>query len=331
MRKGDRKKEFSALAIYQLSMKAIRRSQGGNAKAAAAYRSGTKIDQYDYTHRRGVADGFLVLPDAAPQWTRSQLWDEAEQAEKRCNSVVAREVLIALPHEMPADARRKAVERLAGFLVGRYGVALDAALHEPKKGHDERNHHAHILMTTRRLTAQGLGEKTRELDDKQTGPLEIEAIREQWAKILKGYGFNLEHRAAPVSETTCQTPPPAPSRNQVARSGNAPPPRLQARLKRSFPCSTGKRPIPPSRPAFTGRPNGEAVKGARSAGTEPRTATRNPVGVSMASMASTHPLTASSTGAPSQQEGRGKPPNLPRPIPSFSYRPKGRFQAPAPR
>lgn len=289
MRKGDRKKEFSALAIYQLSVKAIRRSEGGNAKAAAAYRSGTKIGNFDYTHRRGVADGFLVLPDHAPQWTRSQLWDEAEQAEKRCNSVVAREVLIALPHEMPVDARRKAVEGLAGFLVGRYGVALDAALHAPKIGHDERNHHAHILMTTRRLTAQGLGEKTRELDDKTTGPLEIEAIRAAWASILSDAGFSLEHR------------------------------------KRAFPCSTGKRPIPPSRPAFTGRPNGEAVKGARSAGTEPRTATRNPAGVSMASMASTHPLTASSTGAPSQQEGRGKPHRPNRPNPSFSYRPEASF------
>jgi len=49
-------------------------------------------------------------------------------------------------------------------------------------------------MTTRRLDAKGLGEKTRELDDKKTGPLEIEAIREQWAQILKGFGFDLEHR-----------------------------------------------------------------------------------------------------------------------------------------
>lgn len=282
-------KRISALAIYRLSVKVIRRTEGGNAKAAAAYRSGTKIGNFDYTHRRGVADGFLVLPDHAPQWNRAELWEEAEQAEKRCNSVVAREVLIALPHEMPPEARRKAVEGLVGFLVGRYGVALDAALHEPRKGHDERNHHAHILMTTRRLTAQGLGEKTRELDDKKTGPLEIEAIREQWAQILKGFGFDLEHR------------------------------------KRSFPCSTGKRPIPPSRPASTGRPNGEAVKGARSAGTEQPGATRNPVGVSMARIASTHPLTASSTGAPSQQEGRGKPHRPHSPTPSFSYRPNQNF------
>ena len=220
-------KRISALAIYQLSVKTIGRSQGGNAKAAAAYRSGTKIDQYDYTHRRGVADRFLLLPGRAPNWTRAELWQEAEEAEKRKNSVVAREVLIALPHELPVFARRKAVETLCRFLVGRYGIAADAAIHTPKRGHDARNHHAHILMTTRRISAQGLGEKTKELDDNRiTGPLEILAIRDEWAKILKGFGFDLEHRAAYRLEPLCQTPAPAPGRNQAVRPGSAQQPRL---------------------------------------------------------------------------------------------------------
>ena len=86
--------------------------------------------------------------------------------------MVAREVLLALPHEMPLAAHRKAVGAFCGWLVGRYGVAADAALHTPKSGHDARNIHAHVLMTTRRLAAHGLGEKTRELDDNRlAGPL----------------------------------------------------------------------------------------------------------------------------------------------------------------
>ena len=96
---------------------------------------------------------------------------------------------------MPLDGHRKAVGAFCGWLVGRYGVAADAALHTPRSGHDARNIHAHVLMTTRRLTAQGLTEKTRELDDLVgQGPREIEAMREQWAKILKGFGFDLEHK-----------------------------------------------------------------------------------------------------------------------------------------
>ena len=212
------------MAIYQLSVKAIRRSEGGNAKAAAAYRSGTQIGTFDYTHRRGVAHRFMVLPATAPQWTRPQLWQEAEEAERRKNSVVAREVLIALPHELPDTDRIKIVRELSSWLVSRYGVAVDAAIHAPRKDHDERNHHAHLLMTTRRLTAQGLGEKTRELDDKQTGPREIEAIRAAWCAMVNAYGFNLEHRAN-RSECAMQlTPsPPHPSRSTTRRTD----PRLQ--------------------------------------------------------------------------------------------------------
>ena len=190
------------MAIFQLSVKPIRRSQGGDARAAAAYRTGTQIGPHDYTRRRGVADRALFLPPKAPAWNRAQLWEAAERAERRKNSVVAREVLLALPHEMPLAAHRKAVGAFCGWLVGRYGVAADAALHTPKSGHDARNIHAHVLMTTRRLAAHGLGEKTRELDDNRlAGPLEIEAMREAWARILEGHGFKLEYRRPRQIET----------------------------------------------------------------------------------------------------------------------------------
>src|SRR3546814_3366310 len=46
---------------------------------------------------------------------------------------------------------------------------------------DQRNHHAHLLTTTRRLGPEGLGEKTRELDQKQSG--EVERWRERWAEM----------------------------------------------------------------------------------------------------------------------------------------------------
>jgi hypothetical protein len=45
----------------------------------------------------------------------------------------------------------------------------------------KRPHHAHLMMTTRRLDREGFTEKTRELDDmKKRGPEEILAIRELW-------------------------------------------------------------------------------------------------------------------------------------------------------
>src|SRR3546814_16885958 len=44
-----------------------------------------------------------------------------------------------------------------------------------------RSHPAHLLTTTRRLGPEGLGEKTRELDQKQSG--EVERWRGRWAEM----------------------------------------------------------------------------------------------------------------------------------------------------
>ena len=134
-------------------------------------------------------------------------------------------MLIALPHELPQADRIALTRALASWLVSRYGVAVDAALHAPRPGHDERNHHAHLLMTTRRVSAAGLGEKTRELDDNRTtGPREIEAIRAAWCAMVNAYGFNLEHRASrPERARQLTSPRLNPCRSTIRRAD----PRLQ--------------------------------------------------------------------------------------------------------
>ena len=75
---------------------------------------------------------------------------------------------------------------MALWLIERYGVAVDSAIHAPVMDHgdDARNHHAHILFTTRVITASGLGKKTRILDDKVTGSAETLVIREVWETLL---------------------------------------------------------------------------------------------------------------------------------------------------
>lgn len=155
------------MAIYHLSVKTVSRSAGRSATAAAAYRAGASItDQrtgeiHDYTRKGGVQSATLVVPADAAAWAndREALWNAAELSEKRKNSTVAREFEIALPGELsPAERKRLAVD-FAGELVARHGCAADVAIHAPGKEGDNRNHHAHILLTTRRLTADGMGEK----------------------------------------------------------------------------------------------------------------------------------------------------------------------------
>jgi hypothetical protein len=178
------------VAIYHCSVKTLSRSKGHNAVAAAAYRAGAKIlDEasgkvHDYSKRSGVADSFIELPYGAPLslMNRSTLWNKAERSEVRKNSRIAREIVIALPYELSRTERRTLTRAYSRWVSERYGVAVDCAIHlpSPEEGHDQRNHHAHLLFTTRAVGPAGLSKKTRALDDKHTGPQEIEAIRYAW-------------------------------------------------------------------------------------------------------------------------------------------------------
>ena len=197
------------MAIFHLSVKTVSRSAGRSATAAAAYRAGCKITDertgeiHDYTRKGGVESAAVILPDNAPEWARdrAQLWNAAEQAEKRKNSTVAREFEIALPAELSPAEREKLAHDFTRELVNRHGMAADVAIHAPGKEGDNRNHHAHILLTTRRLGPDGLGEKTRELDDQKTGKELVKQWRERFATLQNerlreaGHVVQVDHRS----------------------------------------------------------------------------------------------------------------------------------------
>jgi len=182
-----------SIAIFHLSVKVVSRSTGRSATAAAAYRCGIAITDsrtgllFDYRRKKGVVHTELVLPANAPFWAadRERLWNEAERAEHRRNSTVAREFVIALPEELPADKRCALAVEFANELVKRHGCAADVAIHSPGRHGDQRNYHAHILLSTRRLMADGFSEKTRELDDQKSG--EVLRWRERYASIQNNY------------------------------------------------------------------------------------------------------------------------------------------------
>ena len=176
------------MASYHLSVKSVSRATGRSAPAAAAYRTATRIENqrdgvvHDYTRRGGVEDAFLVVPkDAAWAQDRSALWNAAEGAEKRKDAKVAREYELALPHELNPAQRRALARGFAQEVVKRFGVAADTAIHAPHPEGDQRNWHAHVLTTTRVVTAEGMGAKTRELDVIQTSGPAVEALRALWA------------------------------------------------------------------------------------------------------------------------------------------------------
>ncbi len=157
------------MAIYHCSAKPVSRSGGRSAVAAIAYRTASLLTNerdgltHNFTAKKGVVHSEIVLPaDIEADWAldRSTLWNAAERAERRRDSRVAREFEIALPHELSADARLSLARAFAQDLADRYGAAVDFAIHVPQGKSDTRNIHAHLMMTTREVTQDGLGEKT---------------------------------------------------------------------------------------------------------------------------------------------------------------------------
>ena len=180
------------MAIYHLRATMISRSQGRSATAASAYRVAARIEDrrtgltFDYAARGGVDHTEILAPDHAPDWVRdrSELWNRVEESETRKNSQVAREVRVALPDELTHAQRVALVRDYAQAQFVDRGMVADIALHAPGRAGDERNHHAHILLTTRELDAEGSvpggGFTTKNRDWNKVEVLE--GWREAWAR-----------------------------------------------------------------------------------------------------------------------------------------------------
>ena len=192
------------MAIYHLRATMISRSAGRSATAAAAYRSASHIEDhrtglsFDYRARSGVDHVEILAPADAPGWAqdRAALWNAVEAAETRKNSQVAREIRVALPAELDHGQR---VELVRDFCQRQFvdrGMVADIALHAPGREGDDRNHHAHILLTTREIAAEGFTAKNRDWNAVEV----LEGWREAWAQDsnlaldLAGHVERIDHR-----------------------------------------------------------------------------------------------------------------------------------------
>lgn len=193
------------MPTYFLNVKSIGRAHGSSAPAAAAYRSGESIRDertgrtHNHSARRDVLHKEILVPSAyaskPPDWTRDRatLWNAAERAESRRNARVAREYLVVLPVELDPGRRVELARGFAQELADRYRSAVDLAVHAPRDfpGSDPRNHHAHLLATTREVEERGLGAKTTvELSDGARRALglgssvgELLHVRARWADL----------------------------------------------------------------------------------------------------------------------------------------------------
>jgi hypothetical protein len=182
------------MAIYHLQSKIIKRSDHRSAVAAAAYRSGEELYDVrkDETHKYGrserVASSEIIAPDYAQPWAadRNNLWNSLEAVEKRKDAQLAKEVEVALPHELTLQQQK---ELLAGWIDEHFtqkGFVADVNIHHSPIG-KTKNDHAHVMSPFRAIDPDtGEWRKTKDRPDSKTAfkdgqSADTEALRASWA------------------------------------------------------------------------------------------------------------------------------------------------------
>ena len=243
------------MALFRAEVKPISRGKGHNAVAAAAYRSGEKLEdtnpynhdrtEHDFSKKSDVLHKAIVLPTALAQSdfsiSRQDLWSQVEAHEvtqrgqqMKKNARVAREWLLALPHELSNAENIELAEAFTKRMVEDLGVIADCCIHDPSlksrapapkpsassadkesESEDERNIHVHILFTTRKATLNAQNELVFtdkadcELDGtarKKKGLVKeadyLKEIRALWAEMLNKR--LVAHGIAPVTAASYQ-------------------------------------------------------------------------------------------------------------------------------
>jgi hypothetical protein len=195
------------MAIFHLTAKVISRGKGQSAIAAAAYRSGERLrdeqaNEQKFYEARAERIQFtaIMAPKDAPEWSydRNQLWNEVERGEKRKDAQLAREIEIALPHEMTDEQRQWLAKDFAREAFVRKGYAVDIAIHAPDPDSDSRNYHAHLMVTMRTLGPDGFAPKK---DPAMNSRAQLGEWREQFANLANrhlerhGHEARVDHRS----------------------------------------------------------------------------------------------------------------------------------------
>lgn len=145
------------------------RTKGHSAVAGAAYRSGKSLLdlrtglQHDYRDRHDVKHSEIILPPGTDEkfLNREFLWNTVESFEKRKDSQLAKDIVLALPRELSHEQQILLAHNFAQTQFVSYGLIADVSIHD----HGDGNPHAHIYIPTRRVIGATLAPtKARDLN-----------------------------------------------------------------------------------------------------------------------------------------------------------------------
>ena len=149
------------MAIFHFALTPI---HAGTTATASAYRR--RVEKY--AAQGGYEGGGVVGWTGAPE----DLWKAAEAAEvparrrpghRPQNRRTGYSLVIAIPHELNEEQRLALVRGFSLALRDRHGIAVQYDIHKPAQGSDPRQFHAHLMLTSRRVSGGLFGEKERAL------------------------------------------------------------------------------------------------------------------------------------------------------------------------
>ncbi|EHS7410038.1 MobA/MobL family protein [Salmonella enterica] len=181
------------MAIYHLSFKLCKRSEGKSSVYLAAYQNRNKFTDnrtgavWNYSKKEGFDGSLILAPPEAPGWlteSSEALWNEVERTERQKNGQTARYFDVALPVELDDKQKKDLLIRYCQENFVNEGMIADIAFHDL----NSKNPHAHVMLTMKNVGPEGFLTKNREWNDKKC----LEAWRQNWEVItneaLKKYG-----------------------------------------------------------------------------------------------------------------------------------------------
>lgn len=201
------------MAQYRCSVKnVLSRGKGASVSRSLAYVMREKIEDertgesFDYSgHKDKALFKGVFAPQNAPDWVRDfkAFANEIERAEKRKDAQLALPIELSLAHELTLEQNQWMMQDFIKENFTRKGYAVAASIHEPPHDGDERNIHAHLLVSLRTIDENGFAKTKHAQQENYLNRTErTEAWRQSWEKQLKHHltrhGFEKE-----ASEVSC--------------------------------------------------------------------------------------------------------------------------------